>query len=280
MKTIISALIALFTVSPPASATGFAFKYRSTDLFSEDPQDTLFATVQIDGTTTDCLVDTGARFTLAKESLTKNNNKVGEVLGGGVSGVQRTADLVESKIHVGDWDHPTGVIGRTDLIPFECIVGNDFFLMREFSIDFTRSRFSDETTFSGTTFPLQQYLSDRGGHFGFEIEVNEYKVPALFDTGATHTVIDIGFVQKHLESFEFIKELDVQEGSNQSIKAGLYRLKGLKMGPIVEKETQVYVLSLKHLQEKIPGIQAVIGLSEMKKHKWYINNKSSTWGVY
>lgn len=39
----------------------------------------------------------------------------------------------------------------------------------------------------------------------------------------------------------------------------------------------VYVLSLKVLQDKIPGIQAILGLRQMTDRKWSFDQKNSTW---
>lgn len=276
MKKILCLSIGAMTYSAQA-ATGFSFFYKMHDLLSPD---TVHTSVQIGNQVVECLIDTGARFTLAKESILTGYAKVGEVSGGGISGNERVADLVQVPLHMGDWVHPTGIIGRTDQIPDDCLMGNDFFLEKEFSIDFSEKRFTDENSFTGATFPLNKYLSDRGGHFGFDVEVGDERVPTLFDTGATNTVFDIRFVEAHPQDFEFIKEIDVEEGSNQTIKAGVYRLKAMKMGPVQDRDIQVYVVSLQYLQAKIPGIQAVIGLGQMTKYKWYLNNKTSIWGIY
>jgi len=268
------------TLASQAFGSSFSFNYKFADIFNLNAPDAIFTSVQFDNQSTDCMVDTGARFSIAKESFLASNVKVGEVLGGGVSGQQRVADLVESKVQFGNWTNASRVIGRTNQIPADCLIGNDFFLDRTIFIDFTEKTFSDEKSFTGTTFPLQKYISDRGGHFGFHIEIAGNSVPSLFDTGATDTVVDIDFVEAHPENFKFVKEVEIQEGSNQSIKVGLCRLKSMKMGTIDDTNVEVYVLSLKYLQSKIPGIQAVIGLSQMTKHNWYIDNKNSVWGNY
>jgi predicted aspartyl protease len=279
MKQLLTFSLALLIPTSQSLATGFKFKF---DVFESTTSNIILTSVQFDDKTVDCMIDTGARFTLIKESLLSKNTKVGEIIGGGASGKQRTTELIQADVKVGDWSNRSGIIGRIkdEYMPTNCLLGNDFFLDKEFSIDFDKKAFEDETSFSGKTFPLKKYISNMGGHFGFEIEIAGSRIPTLFDTGATDTAIDIKFVEDHPEMFEFVKEIDVREGSNQTIKAGVYKMKSVKMGPIVQTDVKVYVLNLSHIQSKIPGVQAVIGLSQMTKNKWYINNKTSVWGVY
>lgn len=281
MKQLLILSTIVFLMSSQSNATGFNFKFKYAFLEPASP-DQILASVRFDNTVSDCMVDTGARFTVAKKSILGSNTKVGEKSGGGISGQERVTELVESKVQVGDWIHGTSIIGRTedDALPSPCLLGNDFFLDREFSFDFDKKKVTDESSFSGTTFPIQKYRGDIGGHFGFKIEIQGEEIPTLFDTGTTDTVFDIQFVEAHPENFEFVREIDVQEGSNQTIKAGVYNMKSVKMGSIEQTNIKVYVLSLKYLQSKIPGIQAVLGLSQMINHKWYINNKKSVWGIY
>jgi hypothetical protein len=262
-----------------ASASGFSFEFVHEGLVGPSHIETR---VQFDGTAAKCIVDTGARFTIVQLPLLAGSPKAGEIVGGGVSGVQSATDLVQSRVQAGEWVLEDTIVGRKQpgTLPAICLLGNDFFLQREFSIDFKATRFSDETEFQGTLFPLNQFKADRGGQFGFNLEIQGEQVSALFDTGATSTVFDATFVKNHPENFEFIREFSVQEGSNQNIKAGIYRAKSIKFGNQEDRNVEVYVVDLTYLQSKIPGVQVVLGLSQMTSRKWYINNMNSTWGVY
>lgn len=274
MKT--SLLLGLLALSSHANASGFSFRVVH-DL--NDELDHIEAEASFDGQLASCIIDTGARFTLAKEELLANNRKVGEEKGGGISGVQRITDLVEARIQIGDWARNPGVIGRTKAgtIPAACLLGNDFFLNRAFSIDFASHRFEDIPTIEGSRWPLKTYPSGPGGHFGFELEVAGQKIDSLFDTGATSTVFDTEFVAAHRESFEFVQEIPVQEGSNQTVKAGIYRVRSLRFADVELSDVKVYVLSLKVLQDKIPNIQAVLGLEQMMDRKWFFDPRNSVW---
>lgn len=279
MRWSLSGAVLLIFGAASAGASGLVFESVQTGVLGPDHIETR---VQFDGTEAHCIVDTGARFTVVQLPLLGASLKVGEVIGGGVSGVQITTDLVEAKVQAGDWVIENAVVGRRQpgTLPATCLLGNDFFLQKEFSIDFKTARISDETSFQGILYPLNQFKADRGGQFGFNLEVEGVQVSALFDTGATSTVFDATFVKNHPDNFVFVREFSVQEGSNQTLKAGIYRAKAIKFGDQEERNIEVYVVDLTYLQSKIPGIQAVLGLSEMTNRKWYINNKNATWGVY
>jgi|GEM_PF-4006834 len=264
-----------------AQASGFDFRFKR-DLFMD--LEHIEATVLFDQNQATCIVDTGARFTLAKEELVPNNLKVGEQKGGGVSGQENVTDLVESNVQVGTWVRNKNVIGRkpANKIPFTCLLGNDFFLEKEFVIDFKTQRFSEDVSFSGSVFKLNRYPSEIGGHFGFPIKLGGEEgeeVESLFDTGATNTVVDTAFVESHPENFTFVRNLEVTEGSNQTVTVGVYRAKSIRFGIHEDRNIEVYVISLKYLQSKIPGIKAIVGLNQMMDRQWYFNHRNSTWGM-
>jgi hypothetical protein len=281
MKTILPfLLLSVFGLSE-AMASGFSFQFNQPGFMDPEPSSVIHTTVHFDQVEVECMVDTGARLTIAKKSILANNKKVGESSGGGVSGQERVADLVESLVNAGDWTSVSGVIARTDQIPAECLLGNDFFMNRAFVIDFKEMKFSDGIPFSGEAYPIHQYPREGGGgHFALDLEIADETIPALFDTGSTATVIDLAFVEAHPEDFQFIEKIDVTEGSNQTVKAGIYRLKSLKIGPINEKDIEIYALDLSYLNSKIPGLKAILGLKQIKNYKWYIDNINARWGVY
>ena len=257
----------------------FDFQYVKDELGEVDH---IEAKTILDGKSVSCLVDTGARFTIARNSLVPSNEKVGELKGGGVSGRESITDLVIADLILPGWVSGRHVIGRKQdqMVPMPCLLGNDLFMTQNFTIDFQRQKFIRGADRPSRVRPLEQYKSERGGHFGFSLFVNGVDVPSLFDTGATHTVFDIEFVKNHPQNFTFIKKISVTEGSNQSLEVSLYRASAIQMGDLIDKDVDVYVLSLNYLQAKIPGINAVLGLSQMKNRKWYFNFEGAKWAAF
>lgn len=217
-----------------------------------------------------CLVDTGARFTIFKETILKDLPKAGETIGGGISNSSYVTDLVNLNLDLGDWHISNAIIGRTDRIPFDCLIGNDFFINKNFKIDFNKYEITD---LDGPidlekSFPLQVYRNDTGGHFGFEMTLAHRKVETIFDTGATSTVVSLDFVKKHTEHFKLIKEIFVTDANNAELKVGLYELDEISFGGTTLKKINVYALDLSNLKSKIPNIEIVLGLNVIQKYNW------------
>lgn len=223
-----------------------------------------------------CLVDTGARFTLFKENLLKDFPKIGEIVGGGISNSSQVTDLVKVDIDIGGWKKTKAPIGRTNRIPFDCLIGNDFFMNRIFKIDFNLFEITDIDSFikNEKSFPLNVYKSDLGGHFGFEVTLGNKTVETIFDTGATDTVVSLSLVKQNPEHFKLIKEIEVTDGNNSKLTAGLYELDEIYFGETLIKNFQVYALDLTNLKLKIPSIEIVIGLNWIQKFNWQFDMKN------
>jgi hypothetical protein len=217
-----------------------------------------------------CLVDTGARHSVFKEAILADFPKVGETLGGGISNTNQVTDLVQVDLQVGDWNLIGAIVGRSDRIPFDCLIGNDFFLNRNFEINFDHLSVMElpEPIKFQHAFPLQVYRNDRGGHFGFKIGFAETTGYSIFDIGATSTVVDIELVRQHQKNFKLIKELEVTDGNNNKIKSGLYELDQVLIGDQVINKIEVYSLDLTNLKNKLPNVQIVLGMNVIQKYNW------------
>ncbi|MFZ3231678.1 MAG: aspartyl protease family protein [Pseudobdellovibrio sp.] len=224
-----------------------------------------------------CLVDTGARFTIFKEAILKDLPKVGETIGGGISNSSQITDLVNLNLQLGDWKKINATVGRTNRIPFDCIIGNDFFINKKFQINFNKNEISDlnDDINLETSFPLRIYRSDSGGHFGFAMNLAEKTVETIFDTGASGTVVSLAFVKENAEHFKLIKELDVTDGNNADLKAGLYELDQISFGNDNLKKVKIYALDLSNLKSKLPNVEIVLGLNIIQNFNWQLDTQNS-----
>lgn len=263
--------IFLFTIySSGLFAGGFQFVPKK--VLFEDEIELINAKVKLSHNNLEysCLVDTGARFTIFKETILKDLPKVGETIGGGISNSSQVTNLVSLNLDLGDWHKSNAIVGRTDRIPFDCIIGNDFFINKNFKIDFNKYEITDLDIAIDLekSFPLHVYRNDSGGHFGFEMALAQKKVETIFDTGAASTVVSLAFVKEHAEHFKLINEIDVTDGNNAELNAGLYELDEISFGGTTLKKINVYALDLSNLKSKIPNIEIVLGLNVIQKHNW------------
>jgi len=225
----------------------------------------------------ECLVDTGARHTMVQSKFIKDLTVVGTTTGGGISNTNQVTELVNADLKLGEWEIINATIGRTPRIPFECLIGNDFFLGKHFTIDIKKLSIETEESESREGYhKLNVYKSENGGHFGFDVVVAKNTIGTIFDTGAASTVVDFEFVKEHLEHFSLIKEINVTDGNSATIKAGLYKVDELLFGDVLLKDVEVYALDLSALKAKLPSIVGILGMNIIKNYKWSFNIPEST----
>lgn len=268
-------IVVLTTLSISAAAGEFSFKPHRP--FLSQQTEYISAALATPTAMSECMVDTGARFSIGKDSVFGHLEKIGQTPGGGISNMNLMTDLVQTDISVGDWKIPQAVVGRSHRIPYECLIGNDFFIGRAFTINFKTNRISEEESSAIVTRPLDVYLSDRGGHFGFAVQIAKYSTNSIFDTGSSHTVIDQKIVDLNPADFKFVKDLSATDGNGQKIKVSLYQLKSFQFGTVELKNIQVLTLDLSPLTEKISGVHVVFGLDIIQNFKWSFDTKSKTW---
>ena len=222
----------------------------------------------------ECLVDTGARITMVNANFIKDLPVVGTTVGGGISNPNQINELVSADIKIPETDSSSwflkdAVIARTPRLPYECLIGNDFFINRVFTVDISSLKIEEaEWDENKASLPLYVYKNTSGGHFGFPLNVSGENIETLFDTGASATVIDLVVIKNHPEQFKFIKGATATDGNNQSIPVGFYIAKELKITNTVFKNVDVYGLDLTPLREKIPNVYGIIGMNIIKEHKW------------
>lgn len=237
----------------------------------------LTAQLVINGTTEECLVDTGARYTIARVDVLKDLEKVGEIPGGGLSNPNINTDLVQTNLILGDWKMEQALVGRSDRIPFRCLIGNDFFLKRSFSLDFKKNLFIEIDSPMILGLPLNVYKNHFGGHFGFDVIVAGQSTQSIFDTGASQTVIDDKLVEQSPDNFVFIKDLSATDGNNTKIKAVLYRLKRFNFANLELKDIEVIAVDLSNLKAKLPQIDVVIGMDIIQNFTWTFDTQQRLW---
>jgi hypothetical protein len=104
---------------------------------------------------------------------------------------------------------------------------------------------------------------------------------AMWDTGASVTAVDEGFVKAHAEDFkptgDFMKGTD---GAGRALLLQIFRAKKITLGPRTFRNVKVVVLDLALLREKVsPEMHAVIGFNVIRRTDWFFDPQQKTWSV-
>ena len=274
MKTL---LFLIFTISLSANAFADGFKFK---VVSDGGTSNILNTeVSFGSQTVSCLVDTGARYTQVKLPLLVDLPAFRQEQGGGISGVVATSDLVRSDVTAGSWQLRNLTVGRTAQLPFDCLLGNNIYMAKDFQINFETGEFDDHVLDVGQLFPLHRYVANYGGEFGFDLVVNGKSYPSIVDTGSTNSVLDSKIVEADPDNFIFIQEIQGTDGSNQPVDIKVYTAKTISFGAITRTNATVFAMDLSYLTTKIPGVLAVMGLNDMMDYDWVFLNSSSQWSA-
>lgn len=116
------------------------------------------------------------------------------------------------------------------------------------------------------------------GHLEVEVTIDDIKAAFLVDTGASNTVIDIGFAKDNLLEFASIAELGGGVGTSEMQifhkQVGLFKIDDFRI-----KSFDLYATDFQHIRDSLAkkGInepcQGVIGADILIKYKAKINYK-------
>ena len=116
------------------------------------------------------------------------------------------------------------------------------------------------------------------GHLEVEVRIDNIKARFLVDTGASNTVIDIGFAKENLLEFASIEELGGGVGTSQMVlfhkKVDLFKIDDFKIPSF-----DLYATDFTHVKDSLAnkGINepchGVIGADILIKYKAKINYK-------
>ncbi len=148
-----------------------------------------------------------------------------------------------------------------------------FFLLLAMNL-FAQDPFVAKTTFNACNeLPLTVHPST---HLQiFQATLNGVPCTMLFDTGASHTTFDRGFIEKHFPSLT-LHPIQVNAESNVQQSPSVFRVTSFKLGQANLKDFYAMTLPLGHLGIKVDGI---LGMNTMAYAPFIldIGNQSVTW---
>jgi predicted aspartyl protease len=107
------------------------------------------------------------------------------------------------------------------------------------------------------------------------------QVDALWDTGASLTVVDPVFIQAHPADFKKLgTPMRGTDGAGDALVVEVYRARRLSVGGRTFRNTHVVAVDLSLLREHFAqDIQAVLGFNVIRKADWYFHRANRQWSI-
>ncbi len=124
---------------------------------------------------------------------------------------------------------------------------------------------------------ILEALDATGYHLFINVTVNQKRCRFLIDTGASHSVVDKAYFEKHFgkRSLKTVKQATTGLHSSTT-ESHFGKIKELKIGSAITKNYLAAAVDLGHVnntykQLKKPAIQGILGSDLMLKYKVKIN---------
>jgi hypothetical protein len=124
---------------------------------------------------------------------------------------------------------------------------------------------------------IAEQLDQTGYHMFVNVKVNEKKCRFLIDTGASHTVLDKSFYEKHLGRKKLTTVKQATTGLHSSTDESHFgRIKELLIGKLSVKNYAIAAVDLSHVNLtyasiKMPRIHGILGSDILLKYKMIID---------
>ncbi|HLP52455.1 MAG TPA: retropepsin-like aspartic protease [Chitinophagales bacterium] len=124
---------------------------------------------------------------------------------------------------------------------------------------------------------ILEALDATGYHLFINAQVNGKRCRFLIDTGASHSVVDKAYFEKHFDKKNLKTVKQATTGLHSSTTESYFgKIKELKMGSILAKNYMAAAVDLAHVNQtykqlKKPSIQGILGSDLLLKFKAKIN---------
>lgn len=105
-------------------------------------------------------------------------------------------------------------------------------------------------------------------------------VPAVWDTGASLTCVDLGFIARHPEAFAATGSSGGTDASGNQVESTLYRVEGLTCGGREFPGHTVVGIDLSFVNSRIDHpMTMILGYSTLALGEWVMDFRGRRWGV-
>jgi hypothetical protein len=255
------------------------------DLFLKfDEQDKDDAQIYVAGTIQErpytFLLDTGAAVTnLCWDEFTSQLPRQGDHQSSGILGDIHNDLVTIRELKVGSLEKKSLTVARLnqDHHQARSLIGMD--LLREHCCHFlfSENRVSFEPAPADG---LNDLFLDDKMHPYVPVTCAGSTVPAVWDTGASLSCVDAGFIAGHPDAFEKAGESGGMDASGNTIDTPLYWMRGLSCGGHEFPVHKVVGIDLSFVNSRIEHpMTMILGYSTLYKANWFFDFPRRKWGI-
>ena len=226
------------------------------------------------------LLDTGAAVTsLVWDEYTSQLPRTGDHQSSGVLGDIQNDLVTIRELKIGSVEKDTHTAARLDQnhAHARSLMGMD--LLKEHCCHFLFSQ--NRVAFApAPTDGLNDLFLDDKFHPYVPVTGDGETVPTVWDTGASLTCVDAGFIASHPDAFEPAGQSGGTDASGRSVETPLYWLRGLSCGGYVFPTHKVVGLDLSFVNSKIDHpMTMALGYSTLYQANWVFDFPGRKWGI-
>jgi len=243
---------------------------------------------RFDGRPYSCLLDTGGgdRIIVPDNSFFRSYFSAGQGSFGSASGTETPADIIRiSHLNVGgtsfgaaDATRQSSLSCRTMSSPI--LAGQSIpYRSADYYFDGPAALILDGPAPAGSFFPL--YMPDAHRHMVMPVEIGSDASRALFDTGASLTVVDTGYAAAHPKNFSYLGNTSTMDASCRRLRAGIYRAHSVAVGGLVFHNFLAVSLDLSATRKIADDgrVEMILGYNVISRADWYFDLSHQRWTV-
>ncbi|HVC09260.1 MAG TPA: retropepsin-like aspartic protease [Elusimicrobiota bacterium] len=255
----------------------------------EDGDGDIHVDCALDGRPYSCLLDTGGgdRIIVPDNSFFDRYSAVGRGVFGSASGAATPADIIRvSRLSVGgnsfgaaDVTRQSSLSCRTMSSP---LLGGQALPYK--SADYYFDGPDSALILNGPA-PAASFLPlsmrDAHRHLVMPVEIGADASEALFDTGASMTIVGKNYVAAHPGNFSYLGNTTTTDAACHRLRAGLYRAHSIVLGGLVFHNFLVMTLDLSATRKIISngGVDMILGYNIISRANWYFDLAHRRWTV-
>ncbi len=232
-------------------------------------------------------VDTGANSSLVTlYALTQKYPSVGKSKIEGAAGISTSCDIINiENVIFDEFIFNDQNFLRCDFEGKQTLnnLGLDFFKKHMWSFNFENKSLSilNESQFEENKhfYPIKRLEK---GHIIMDSKIGNQLHQIVFDTGAQLTTVDLKFIEKNIDDFQYLGDTDtVKDIGGNSLSMKLYRLKSMQVGEVNFQQLTVLAFDFgkklrEYLGERTP---VIFGANAITQANWVLDFEGNKFSV-